>query len=124
MEQLAPTETRACGCFEPARTADVYERTPSAIDVVVDHLGCDAEAALELLRAILEGGYYIAPRIPTDPMLSAYFWAYGHQGWNPRTIIQNIGKARIRWQAMGLAGSAMALSRKFSKLKEQQHDAK
>jgi hypothetical protein len=85
----------------------------SPIMVLAEVLGCDHERALEVLRGLVEGGYFVAPQIPTDPMLSAYFSAYGRQAWTPRTIIQNIGKARLRWQSMGQSGTAMAMSRRF-----------
>lgn len=95
------------------RTADVYTRTMPAAKVMADAVGCDIDRAMEIIRSMVEGGYFIAPRVPTDPMLYAYFSAYGSQAWSPRTIIQNIGKARLRWQAMGQAGTDMAFSRKF-----------
>jgi hypothetical protein len=98
---------------EPPRSADVYARTRPAIAVMADALGCDFEHAGDALRALVEAGYFIAPRIPSDPMLYGYFMAYGQQAWSPRTVIQNIGKARLRWQAMGQSGTALALSRKF-----------
>lgn len=99
--------------IEPPRSADVYRRTTPAIAVLSGLIGCDHGRALEILRGLVEAGYFIAPRIPSDPMLYAYFVAYGQQAWSPRTVVQNIGKARLRWQAMGQAGTALALSRRF-----------
>lgn len=97
----------------PPRYGDVYARTTPAVQVLAGILNCDYKRAADVLRGLVDGGYYVAPRIPTDPMLYAYFNAYGQQAWSPRTIIQNIGKARLRWQAMGTSGTAMAFSRKF-----------
>lgn len=99
--------------LEPPRTADVYRRTKPAIAVIAEATGCSHEDALEILRALAAGGYFVAPRIPTDPMLYGYFTAFGQQAWSPRSIIANIGKARLRWQAMGQSGTDMAMSRKF-----------
>jgi hypothetical protein len=99
--------------IEPPRSADVYARTTPAIKVVAEAVGCDHERALEILKEIVSAGYFVAPRIPSDPMLYAYFNAYGQRAWSARSIIQNIGKARLRWQAMGQAGTALALSRRF-----------
>ena len=92
----------------------VYEQVRSAVDIVAETSGLDAEKSQDILRALVKGGYYIAPREPTNAMLLGYIESYGELPINPRTIITAIGKARKRWKAMGELGTGMALSLKFS----------
>lgn len=88
----------------------VYERPVPAICVLADALGIDHEAAERGLKALVIGGYVIAPRLPTNAMLDAYLRAYGTAPSTPRSAIIGIGKARVRWAAMADKGTQMALS--------------
>ena len=92
----------------------VYESAQvPAIVVLAEAIGCDEKTSLDYLRSLAKAGYFIAPQVPTNSMLLAYFESYGTQAINPATVIHNIGKARLRWQAMGREGTEMAMSRKF-----------
>jgi hypothetical protein len=93
-------------------SATVYEKPQPARLILARALGIsDDEAGLALV-ALVEGGYGVAPRNPTNGMLAAYLEALtpptGHEA-----VITAIGKARARWQAMLEQGTGMALSRKF-----------
>ncbi len=87
----------------------------SAIDVLVQETGCTTEAALETLRALVRGGWVIAPREPSNAMLEAYMASYGQKPTQTSSTITALGKARRRWLAMASTGTAMALSRRFIK---------
>jgi len=91
----------------------VYPAPKPAAGVVADVLGISQEQAVSVLRALVRAGYVVAPRVPTDPMLSAYMACLNSPPSNHRTVLTNITKARKRWAAMGLAGTKVALSHRF-----------
>lgn len=90
----------------------IYEGPRSAVFPLAAALEIEASEALTILRAIVDCGFVIAPREPTDAMLVAYFDAYGARPQSPNSVIRGIGKARLRWREMGRAGTAVALSRR------------
>jgi hypothetical protein len=101
---VSPARLRAC----------IYEGPRSAVWPLAEALGIEPEDALEILRALVGAGFVVAPRVPTDAMLVAYFDAYGERAYTPNGIVRGIGKARKRWDAMGRAGTAVALSRRHA----------
>jgi hypothetical protein len=74
-------------------------------------LGITPDKAQDGLVALVEGGFGIAPRNPTNGMLVAYLEALtppsGHE-----QVVTAIGKARVRWKAMLTQGIERSLSRK------------
>lgn len=90
----------------------MFERPEPAISILSEELGIDAETALRGLKALVAGGYVIAPRNPTNAMLAAYFDSYGTPPTTHRSCIIGMGKARVRWQGMAKKGTQMALSRR------------
>ncbi len=96
-----------------SRSNSIYERPDkAALDIVANAISCDIKTARNVMSALVKGGYFIAPRNPTNHMLEAYIRSYGPLPTNPATMLTAVGKARKRWQAMGSAGTAMALSTK------------
>lgn len=93
------------------RSTSVYEKGLPARSIMVE-FGLTDEEAVGLMRALIQGGYGVVPRNPTNGMLASYLEALtppkGHEA-----VITAIGKARARWQAMFQHGVEMALSRKF-----------
>lgn len=93
-------------------TLSVYDKPRPARVLLAEALGISHEDAGRAMQALIEGGYGIAPRLPTNGMLAAYIEATtpatGHE-----PVITAISKARVRWQAMLDQGTAMAMSRKF-----------
>ena len=91
------------------RAFPVYEKTPPARVILAKAMDITVEEAGAVMVALVEGGYGIAPRNPTNGMLVAYMEALtppsGHEA-----VVTAIGKARVRWQAMLEQGTAMALS--------------
>lgn len=89
----------------------VYEKPRPARELIAKALSISTDKAGLVISALIEGGYGIAPRNPTNGMLAAYLEAL-----TPPTrheaVITAIGKARLRWQAMLEQGTAMAMSRK------------
>jgi hypothetical protein len=90
----------------------IYDRPTPAITVLADALNISEKDALTALTALVRAGYVIAPRLPTNAMLSAYLRAYGTPATTIRSCIIGIGKARKRWAAMAAKGTQMALSRR------------
>ncbi len=94
------------------RSMTVYEKPQPARLVLARALGISDDEAGLAIAALIEGGYGVAPRNPTNGMLAAYLEALtpptGHE-----QVITAISKARLRWQAMLSQGTAMAMSRKF-----------
>lgn len=90
----------------------VLDDTRSAIKIVSEASGLDTQKSREVIRALIDAGYFVAPRVPTNAMLLAYIESYGQLPKNPKTIITAVGKAKRRWQAMGSMGTAMAMSLK------------
>lgn len=91
----------------------VYDGPRSAVYPLADALSIEPAAAKDILEAIVKAGFFVAPRIPTDAMLVAYFDSYGMQPITPSGMVRGIGKARLRWQKMGSAGTAVALSTRY-----------
>lgn len=93
----------------------------SAITILARELNIPHENARAALLAIVKGGYWIAPREPTNAMLVAYITSYGDLPTNPQTMITAAGKARARWKAMGESGTARAMSGKNKSESKHQH---
>lgn len=90
----------------------VYDKPPPAVGVLAKAMGVSRSKAIEGLRALIEAGYGIGPREPTNGMLAAYI----ETTTPPRhhqAVITAVGKARARWQAMLAHGTEMAFSRKY-----------
>jgi hypothetical protein len=89
----------------------VYEKPEPARLILARALGVSTDEAALAIAALIEGGYGVAPRNPTNGMLAAYLEAMtpptGHEA-----VITAISKARLRWTAMLEQGTAMAMSRK------------
>lgn len=100
-------------------TLSVYPKPRPALNVLAKALSISTEEARNAMVALIEAGYGIAPREPTNGMLAACIEATtparGHEA-----IITAISKGRVRWQAMLEQGTAMALSRKY--IEEPSHD--
>jgi hypothetical protein len=98
-------------CAGRRASLSVYAKPRPARLVLAHALGISVEEAGRAISALIEGGYGVAPRNPTNGMLAAYIEATEppkhHEG-----VITAIGKARVRWQAMMEQGMAMAMSRK------------
>lgn len=98
-------------CAVLTRSLSVYEKPQPARLILARALGISADEAGMALAALIEGGYGIAPRNPTNGMLAACLEVLtpptGHE-----QVITAISKARVRWQAMLAQGTAMAMSRK------------
>lgn len=94
----------------PLSRNPVYDEPPSAIDVLAEALGVTNAQAREGLRALVKAGYVIGPREPTNAMLLAYVECYGQPPISMETMITDVGKARMRWRAMGDKATAMAMS--------------
>lgn len=90
----------------------VYDKPLPARLILARALGVTADEAGLALVALVEGGYGIAPRLPTNGMLAAYLEATTPPR-NHEAVITAIGKARARWQAMLEQGTAMSLSRRY-----------
>src|SRR5690349_204670 len=90
--------------------AQIFERPTPAIVVLAESLRISHHAAREALQALVEAGYVVAPRLPTNAMLNAYLEAYGTEPTRVQSCIIGIGKARKRWAAMADKGTQMALS--------------
>lgn len=90
----------------------VFEGPRRAVDVISEKVNCTIPQAQEILRALIDEGYFIAPRNPTNAMLEAYITSYGPMPKNPKTVITAIGKAKKRWHAMGSKGTSLAMSHK------------
>lgn len=97
--------------YRPRRLS-VYEKPLPARLLLARALGISVDEAGLALSALIEGGYGIAPRNPTNGMLAAYIEATA-PARNHEAIITAISKARIRWQAMLEQGTAMAMSLKY-----------
>jgi hypothetical protein len=93
------------------RAAPVYEKPKSARLVLARAMGISTDEAGDALTALIQGGYGIAPRNPTNGMLIAYMEALTPPS-NHESVVTAIGKARVRWQAMLAQGTEMAMSRK------------
>jgi hypothetical protein len=74
-------------------------------------MGISTDEAGDALAALIQGGYGVAPRNPTNGMLIAYMEALTPPA-NHESVVTAIGKARVRWQAMLAQGTEMAMSRK------------
>jgi hypothetical protein len=97
--------------LKPDQRHSIYPGARSAIDVLAEEIGCDRQRAREVLQGLVNAGFVIAPREPSNPMLDAYMRALGTRPSRHRSVIMNnIGKARKRWQAMALAGTRVALT--------------
>ena len=124
---LPPAEDRAATPSEPHSVAGVagipsakrlkkvsiFEPPEPARVVLARALGITIDEAGLGLAALIEGGYGLGPRNPTNGMFAAYIEstcpARGHQ-----RIITAISKAKLRWQAMLEQGTAMAMSLKYA----------
>ena len=119
----APAGHRPSG-FDPARivadakngttrSCSIYDKPVPARVILAERLGISTDEAKDILLALVEGGYGIAPRNPTNGMLAGYieatYPARGHEA-----IITAIGKARKRWQIMLAHGTEMAMSLKYA----------
>jgi hypothetical protein len=93
------------------RSAPVYEKPRPARLILARALGISTDEAGDALAALIQGGYGIGPRNPTNGMLVAYMEALTPPT-NHESVITAIGKARVRWQAMLAQGTEMAMSRK------------
>lgn len=93
---------------------DLFDTSPSAAQVLADHLKIDHDVALEALRALVKAGWYLGPREPTNAMLVAYLEAVGRPPVKRDTILNALAKARKRWKAMALAATRAALSRRLT----------
>ena len=91
---------------------DLLDVSPSAAQILADHLNIEFDVALEALRVLAKAGWYLGPHEPTNAMLLAYLEAIGRMPSKPATVINSIAKARRRWKAMGEKGTQVALSRK------------
>lgn len=89
----------------------LFGQATPAITVLVDRLGCDVTTASGALRALIEAGYAIVPREPTESMLVAYLTTYVPPV-TPSATIRGIIKARKRWKRMCEAVCAVAMSRR------------
>ena len=91
------------------RAQSIYEKPPPARLAIARALGVSTDEAGLVISALIEAGYGVAPRQPTNGMLVAYMEATtppkGHE-----SVVTAIGKARVRWQAMLEQGTAMAMS--------------
>ena len=105
------------------RSFPVYEKVQPACTILAKALDITIDEARQAMVALVEGGYGIAPRNPTNGMLIAYLEALtppsGHE-----QVVTAIGKARVRWQAMLEQGTAMALSFRYVPQELQTDDAK
>lgn len=112
----APTGLGPDGLRSPIagrrKTLSVYEKPLPARLILARALGVSTDEAGLALAVLIEGGYGIAPRLPTNGMLAAYIEATA-PARNHEAIITAIGKARVRWQAMLEQGTAMAMSLKY-----------
>jgi hypothetical protein len=90
----------------------VFEKPKPARSILAAECGLSDDEAMAVLRALVRGGYGIAPRNPTNGMLAGYLEATEPPKHHEATITA-IGKARVRWQAMLAHGTEMALSWKF-----------
>jgi hypothetical protein len=94
------------------RRYPLFESPPPARVILARALGITVDEAAQAIVALVEGGYGIAPRNPTNGMLVAYLEALtpptGHE-----QVVTALGKARVRWQAMLAQGTAMSLSKKL-----------
>lgn len=108
----APAGLRPSG-DDPARvrraSLSVYEKPVPAVMVLAGAAGVTVDQARAVLVALVEAGYGIAPRQPTNGMLAAYIEATTPPKHH-EAVITAIGKARVRWTAMLAQGTAMALS--------------
>ena len=90
----------------------VYDKPLPARIVLARALGISTDEAGNALLALIEGGYGIAPRWPTNGMLAAYIEATC-PATRHEAVITAIAKARVRWQVMLEQGTAMAMSLKY-----------
>ena len=93
------------------RQTAIYDKPLPARLILARALGISTDEAGLALSALIEGGYGIAPRLPTNGMLCAYIEAT-YPATRHEAVITAISKARIRWQAMLEQGTAMAMSTK------------
>jgi hypothetical protein len=93
------------------RSAPVYEKPLAARLILARAMGISTDEAGDALTALIQGGYGIAPRNPTNGMLIAYMEALTPPS-SHESVVTAIGKARVRWQAMLAQGTEMAMSRK------------
>jgi hypothetical protein len=89
----------------------IYDKPLPAREVLANALNISTDEAGEIMTALIEGGYGIAPRWPTNGMLAAYLEATDPPKHH-ESVITALGKARKRWQAMLAQGTAMAMSYK------------
>lgn len=94
------------------KSLTVYDKPLPARVVLARALSISTDEAGLALAALIEGGYGIAPRLPTNGMLAAYIEATAPPRHH-EAVITAIGKARVRWQAMLEQGTAMAMSLKY-----------
>lgn len=97
----------------------IFDPPPSPISIMTE-IGIDEKMARAALHAMVKAGYYIAPRNPSNAMLVAYMEAMApHVTKNIRTMMVNVGKAKLRWKAMGESGTRLALSPKIEDRRNQ-----
>jgi hypothetical protein len=90
----------------------VYDPPFPAAMLLAQAANISPQKAVSILRDIVKAGWVIAPRHPTNAMLAAYMEALTPPV-SHRTAIVNVGKAKKRWAAMGIAGTKVALSFKM-----------
>lgn len=105
------TENKSATRYRPQPT--IYDKPKPARIILAKALNITVDEAKLALIALVEGGYGIAPRNPTNGMLAGYIEATIPPKHH-EAVITAIGKARVRWQAMLQHGTEMAMSLKYT----------
>lgn len=93
------------------RAPPIMDDPPNAVELMCRAAPLTDDQARDVLRALVKGGWIIAPLEPANPMFEAYIEALGQPATTHRAVLHNIGKARKRWKAMAMAGMKIAFSR-------------
>lgn len=93
------------------RAPQIIAEPGCATQIMADTGLISRDDARAVLTALIKAGFIVAPLEPTNSMFEAYMTAMKPHARTRRTIICNIGKARLRWKAMANAGMKVAFSR-------------